>query len=507
MILPSLTIVSNVLKVLFFAALTREDLSSCLTIATIDFSIRGAHFASYVGLSRAGLPLPVGLFVPPPRPVTDTDLALYITPVAAVTVDALSVLLKPAHRVATLHYPQLHSANRSLSVGPPPSVDVELFYALLSSHATTAHSLADIPSSESSPNGSRAPLSAAISLGQCTPYRVLPTRGDDVLEMDIGLDEPAIEVKVDDYATKLLDRLEGSEEVTKEFLFYQAPPCTGDSCAMVVYVKRSEVVFKPYVPICVVLALWCYVWFVVVAVLSLIYWLVPLVSRILLATLGFVHRLLNAMLIVLVMFAVNVCVRLYINMLFGTNRDSRDVKHALPIDIPSPAALPSLDRTPIATLTPDLESPPMEPIDLTETAPLEEEPASSVDTVEEGPVSLVGPSSEAVDTPAINPASVPLPEDSEEEGEEVTPPPSVQAPSLPTVEPSQGLGEEDPEEGEWTTVVKKKPWRPFVPAPNAGASSNSRGGGRRNGRGRGKGKGEGGSKGKGKGKGKEGGKA
>ncbi|QRV92991.1 hypothetical protein RhiJN_21009 [Ceratobasidium sp. AG-Ba] len=506
MFLPSLTIVSNVLKVLFFATLTREDLPSCLTIVTIDFGLHAAHFATYIGLSRASLPLPVGLFVPPPRPVSNTDLALYITPVAAVTVDALSVLLKPVPRVVTLHYPQLHSANRSLSVGPPPSVDVELFYALLSSHATTAHSLADIPSSESSPNGSRAPLSAAISLGQCTPYRVLPTRGDVVLEMDISLDEPAIEAKVDDYATELLDRLEGSEEVTKEFLFYRAPPCTADSCAMVVYVKRSELVFEPYVPICVVLALWCYVWFVVVAVLSLVYWLVPLVSRILLATLGFVHRLLNAMLIVLVMFAVNVCVRLYINILVGTNRDSRDVKHALPFDIPSPAALPSLDRTPIAIPTPDLESPPMELIELADTAPLEEELASSVDTVEEGPVTLVGPSNEAVDTPAIDPASVPLPEDSEDEGgDEVTPPPSVQAPSLPAVEPSQGLGEEDLEEGEWTTVVKKKPWRPFVPAPNAGASSNSRGGGRKNGRGRGKGKGEGGSKGKGKGK--EGGKA
>ncbi|QRV89152.1 hypothetical protein RhiJN_17170 [Ceratobasidium sp. AG-Ba] len=486
MFLPALAIVSNVLKVFFFAALTREDLSTCLTIATIDFSLRGAHLATYVGLSRAGLPLPVGSFVPPPRSVSSTDLALYATPFATVTVDAISVMLKPVPHAVTLHHPHPYS-NRCLSVGRPP-VDIEL---LLSSYATIVQSLADIPSSESSPNGSRAPLSAAISLGQCTPYRVLPTRGDVVLAMDISLDEPAIEV---DYATELLDRLEGSEEATKEFLFYQAPPCTGDSCAMAVYFKRSEVVFEAYVPICVVLALWCYVWFVVLAVLLLVHWLVPLVCNILLATVEFLYRVLNAMLITLVMFAVTVCVQLYINMLVGTNSNPRDVEHALPFDVPSPAALPAIDHTPVAAPTPNLESAPTEQFELKDTPLVEGEPVSTLDMAEQGPATPAGPSSDAVDTPVIDPASVPLPEDSEDE--ELLPP-SVEAPSLPVAGPSQGLGEEDPEEGEWTTVVKKKPWRPFAPAPKTGASSNSRRGGRKNGRGRGKGKG----------KGKEGGKA
>ncbi|QRW07039.1 hypothetical protein RhiLY_06038 [Ceratobasidium sp. AG-Ba] len=497
MILPALAIVSNVLKVLFFAALTREDLSSCLAIATVDFGLHGTHFATYIGLSRAGLPLPVGSFVPPPRPVSNTDLALYATPFATITVDTISVMLKPVPHAVTLRFPQSYSANRSLSVGPPP-VDIEM---LLSSYPIIVQSPADIPSSESSPNGSRAPLSAAISLGQCTPHRVLPTRGDVVLEMDVVSDEPVVEV--DNYATELLDRLEGSEGATKEFLFYQVPPCTSDSCAMVVYFKRSEVVYEAYISICVVLALWCHVWFVVVAVLSLVYWLVPLVSRILLATLGFLHRLLSVMFVALVMLVVNVCVQLYIDTLVETNGNPRDVERALPFDIPSPAALPPLDQTPVATATPSLESAPTEQVDLVETPLVEGEPASTVDAVEQGPTTLVGPSSEAVDTLVIDPASVPLPEEGEDED---FLPPSVQAPSLPVAGPSQGLGEEElEEEGEWTTVVKKKPWRPFVPAPNAGTSSNSRGGGRKNGRGRGKGKGEGGNKGKGKGK--EGGKA
>jgi hypothetical protein len=55
-------------------------------------------FFRYVGLSRAGLQLPVGLFLPPPAPITDTELALYVTPVAAAvwspSVDAIDALVK-----------------------------------------------------------------------------------------------------------------------------------------------------------------------------------------------------------------------------------------------------------------------------------------------------------------------------------------------------------------------------------------------------------------------------
>ncbi|QRW07136.1 hypothetical protein RhiLY_06135 [Ceratobasidium sp. AG-Ba] len=428
MLFPTLAIVSNVLKVLFFAALTREDPSSCITIVTIDFGLHAAHFATYIGLSRAGL-LPVGSFVPPPRPVSNTDLALYVTPFATVTIDALSVMVKPVPHAVTLHHPQLCFANQSLSFGPPP-VDIEL---LQSSYPSIVQFPANIPSSESSPKSSRAPLSAAISLGQCTPYR-----------MDVILDEPAVEV--DDYAKELLDRLEGSEEVTKEFLFYQAPPCTAESCSMVVYVKR-EVVLEMFIPICVVLALWCYIWFVVVAIISVVYWLLPLVCRILMATLGFLHRLLNGIFVALVMFLVNVCVQLYIDTLVGSNNNPRDVEHP-PFNTPSPAALPPLDRTPSAAPTLNLEPAPTELIELTETMSLEEEPDLMVDAVEQGPATLVGPSSEAVDTPAIDPASVPLPEDSEDEDEdEDVPRASVQAPSLPVAGPSQGSGEEDLEGG------------------------------------------------------------
>ncbi|QRV83932.1 hypothetical protein RhiJN_11948 [Ceratobasidium sp. AG-Ba] len=108
--LLSLAIASKFLKAVFFAALTHEDLSTSLTIVITNFSLHGAHLACMSGWAA----LAVSPFLPPPRSITSTDLALHMTPVATATlrptVSALGVLLKCMPRVITLHYLQYYHA-------------------------------------------------------------------------------------------------------------------------------------------------------------------------------------------------------------------------------------------------------------------------------------------------------------------------------------------------------------------------------------------------------------
>ncbi|QRW04271.1 hypothetical protein RhiLY_03270 [Ceratobasidium sp. AG-Ba] len=133
---------------------------------------------------------------------------------------------------------------------------------------------------------------------------------------------------------------------------------------------------------------------------------------------------------------------------------------------------------------------PPEPVDPTDTPSLEAEVARP-DAAEQGPAALAGPSGHAVDAPVIDPASAPLLEDSEDEGVLSS---SVQARRSPVAGPSHGPAEEDKGEGEWTTVVKRKPWRSLALVPNTGANSNSKGGWREGGSARGNGKGKQGRK-------------
>ncbi|QRV90055.1 hypothetical protein RhiJN_18073 [Ceratobasidium sp. AG-Ba] len=330
-----------------------------------------------------------------------------------------------------------------------------------------------IPPSESSFTGCQALVSLATNLGQCTPYHVLPTRGDTVLATNTP-GKPALEI---DYSTEILDRLGGPKEMTEVCLLYRYPPCAGDSYALVVYVKPSQAVLEAEIPVCVVLALWCYSWivpFAVFWVFFLVCWLVRLVRRIVLVALGLPYRLLKGLPVALAMFAVNVCVQLYINMLVESNNNIRDVEDAPLFDNISPAA--SILLLP-------------EPVDPTDSPSLEDEVATTPDAAEQDPAALAGPSSHAVDAPVIDTASVPVPEDSEDEGVLSS---SVQAPSSPVAGPSYGSAEEDQGEGEWTMVVKRKPWRPFAPVPKTGANSSSKGGGREGGQeGMGKGSREG----------------
>ncbi|QRV90217.1 hypothetical protein RhiJN_18235 [Ceratobasidium sp. AG-Ba] len=543
MFLPSLAIASSFLKALFFTAASRQDLSACLTLATIDLSLYSAHLATYVGLSRSGLALPVGSFLPPPRPATSTGLALYAAPVAVATFrptfDAFSVLFESVPNAAALNSAVVrrtadialrqHKYYARLLTRTQPVLSVisqqELVYDpydgnLLSFYTRATHLLPRLLNQSYPPSADPEPFypwlssypiivqSATTSLGQCTPYRVLPTRGDTVLATD-NSDEPAFEV---DPATEILDRLEETEETTKDFVLYQAPPCTSDSCALVVYVKPSQAALEEGIPVCVIFALWCYGWivpFAVAWVFPLACWLVQWICYIVPAALGFSYRLLKTLFIAVVMHVVNVCVQLYIDTLVEPDNNTQNVEHALVFDTPSPASLllsdhaSSFDAVPILTSAPILAPYPTCDTTVQVASP---EPAKkkrkqkkskktgakaedkSVEVVaphsaEQEPAALVGPPVNAL---VIDPTRIPLPEDGE--GEDLLSS-SVQAPSPPVAGPSRDPeeGDQDQGEGEWTTVVNRKPRRPFNPVPKNGANSKSRGGGRKGGRGGGKG--------------------
>ncbi|QRV90232.1 hypothetical protein RhiJN_18250 [Ceratobasidium sp. AG-Ba] len=540
MFVPALAIASSFLKAFFFTAISSQDLSACLTLATIDLSLYSAHLATYVGLSRSGLALPVGSFLPPPRPVTSTGLALYAAPIAVATwgptVDAFSVLLESIPNAVALNSAVVrHTANvivrqhkyyARLLTRTQPVVSVinqqELVYDpydgdLLSFHTRVTRPLPRLlnqsisanylPSADPEPfyprlsSYSTIVQSATTSLGQCTPYRVLPTRGDTVLATD-NLEEPVFGV---DPATEILDRLEETEEATKDFVLYQAPPCTSDSCALVVYVKPSQADSGADIPVCVVLAVLCYGWiapFVVVWVFSLACWLVQWACRIVPAALAFSYRLLKSLFIAFIMHLVNVCVQLYINSLVEPN-DTQYVERPPVFDIPSPASPPPSDYAPSFDAAPSLTSATiLAPYPTTDAtvelaspepakkkrkqkkskktgAKSEDKSMESVvpNSAEQEPATPVGPT---VDAPVIDPASIPLPEDDNDEELLSS---SLQAPSSPVAGPSQGSEEDqDRGEGEWTTVVNRKPWRPFTSVPKTGANSKSRGGGKKGGK-------------------------
>ncbi|QRV99843.1 hypothetical protein RhiJN_27862 [Ceratobasidium sp. AG-Ba] len=516
MILPSLAIASSFLKTLFFAATARNNLYACMTLATIDLSLYGAQLATYAGLSRSGLPLPVGLYLPPPRSMTSTDLVLYATPFAAATlrptINAFGTLLESSPQALTLNSVVIHRTVNNL-------VRQHNYYARLIVRTQPVLGLISGQELLRDPYGgddlsSHAPvtrprLSATVGLGQCAPYRVLPTWGSTLLATD-NSDEPVLKI---DYATEILDRLEESQGPTKEFVLYQAPLCTSDSCALVVYVESPRAAFEAEMPVCVVFALWCYGWivpFAVVWVFPFICWSAQWICYIVLAALGFSYRLLKSSFVAVVMHIVNVCVQLYINSLVEPN-NTRNVEHAPVFDMPSPASLPPPDHAPSFDAAPSLTSAPtLAPyptpdavVQVTSHEParkkrkqkkskklgakVEDKSVKAVGPdMEQGPATPVGPSSRSVDAPFIDPASVPLPEGGDDE--ELLPS-SVQAPTLPVAGPSQGPDQEvqDQDEGEWTTVVNRKPWRPFAPVPKTGANSKLRGGGRKGERGRGKG--------------------
>ncbi|QRV81973.1 hypothetical protein RhiJN_09988 [Ceratobasidium sp. AG-Ba] len=215
-------------KYLVFTILACLDNSTYVGMAAIDVGARAIYASAYVDLGRAGLQLPVGAFVPPPPLFTTGSLMLYVTPATVASwpsvVDALYDAPKALdigfhtvrHVGATLaaHHQRLAP---SLLLIPPPflsatqssyvSVRWSRHAGSLPALSSTAYRQLTFPSfnltSSSShhehcpipvltysstllddillglsPTDRRAPYSAAIGLGQCTPRRVLPIQQD-----------------------------------------------------------------------------------------------------------------------------------------------------------------------------------------------------------------------------------------------------------------------------------------------------------------------------------------
>ncbi|QRV76959.1 hypothetical protein RhiJN_19805 [Ceratobasidium sp. AG-Ba] len=480
---------TSVLKTILFAFLSLDRFSSYLTIAAVDVSIRGAHLATYAGLSRAGLQLPVGSFLPAPGPVTSTDIVLYFTPVAAVslrpTVDAFNTLLATisditvttASSIVTLtrrnlgrydrplahtqpsrgrtnsigwsygnrtydyqyaydRFPLFLSARTHLPTQPPPLSNTsipaatsshldlhDLYKVVFDVHGTHIEFPSHVLPFEPSPAGYRAPTSAAVSLGQCTPYRVLPARVAITLETDV-LDEPNPEVG---HHTRILDELE-PEEAPKEVIVYEYPPCTPGSCELVEYVEPSEVVDEEGLLICELIFFYSHVcvvvWSYLIAI-RLVRWMCHVLFVVLIFVCAFAMILYEELLA----FTTGVCGRFFANA-------------------------PDLELA--------AESARSEPV---------QHKARSTKKVRFDPASIPLPKDDGSweTEPAPEPAASPLISAAELE-------PSRDHPASPSPVPgpSDAPAAED-DGGEWSTVAKRKPWRPFPSPPRERGNSCSGG--------------------------------
>ncbi|QRV81351.1 hypothetical protein RhiJN_09366 [Ceratobasidium sp. AG-Ba] len=543
-----------ILRTILFTVLSLDDFSCYITIAAADISLRSAHLATYVGLSRAGLELPVGSFFPPPRPVTSSDIVLYVTPVAAAswgpTVEAFNTLLAAVPHVVVVdsttipstrrtlfqayeryaglmintqpgwgltkrqpnpvgysydnrtygyihdHFPPSLSAqirhpaqplppsNRSTSVAPSNAIDLEDLYGLQLSSRLAPF--------EPSSAGYRAPLSAAISLGQCTPYRVLPAQVETTLATDVP-DEST--PKIDHYAKRILDQLE-PEVVSKELVVYEFPPCTEGTCELVVFVKPSEVVVGEGLSIYEVIFLCCHIWFVLWVFLEVCppIWCI---CYILFTILVFVSRWVVSQFKTLTAFVMDVCDRLSVNIPTSTDNVEQGVSFLSPTD-DLPLSAESIDPTPtfdsaldpkpapVAPSAPGVvgQSTPSEPVRHKERCqkkvrfdpasiplpkddePWETEPASEPAT--SSPITAAGPEPAtpppASAAPLEPPVGVPTPSSTvnvagvsppNEEGKDESAGPSsgYYGTSAPVVGPLDTPGDGD-DGGEWTIVFE-----------------------------------------------------
>ncbi|QRW07426.1 hypothetical protein RhiLY_06425 [Ceratobasidium sp. AG-Ba] len=204
-------------KYFFFTILACLDTSTYVGMTAIDFGARAIYASAYVGLSRAGLQLPVGAFVPPPPHFSAGSLMLYTTPAAVASwpsvVDALyhvpkaldvsyrtvrdvAVTLAAHHQrlaPSLIHAPPSflttsQSAYASVSWSPhaesSPGLPSPAYRRItfpvfnLSSSSTLLHDTI-LGLSSADP---RAPFLAAIGLGQRIPRGVLPIQQDSVAQ-------------------------------------------------------------------------------------------------------------------------------------------------------------------------------------------------------------------------------------------------------------------------------------------------------------------------------------
>ncbi|KAG9102529.1 hypothetical protein FRC06_001838 [Ceratobasidium sp. 370] len=76
------TLAFSLSKFLLFYVLTTRDVSTYVGIAAAGAGLHAAHFVTYATLSRSGLQLPVGAFLPAPEALSATDMVLYAAPAA-----------------------------------------------------------------------------------------------------------------------------------------------------------------------------------------------------------------------------------------------------------------------------------------------------------------------------------------------------------------------------------------------------------------------------------------
>ncbi|QRV76948.1 hypothetical protein RhiJN_19794 [Ceratobasidium sp. AG-Ba] len=486
MFLQPLAFVSVVLKTIFFTALTREDVSTCLTIAAADIGLRSAHLATYIGLSHSGLQLPVGSFFPPPSPMTSTDIALYVTPIATAVwtpsrdavgsavvllADALPEVVPqdsafvPVYRALShfirlydyharllghkqpvvsqastgedylgtaynqsyshalqlflapgFHVPFLLSPlpNCSSFVAPSPLVHPEDLYDHLSSgsdYRTYIGSLTCLPPSELSSASYRAPISAAISLGQCTPYRVFPAQVEVTVAMDV-MDEPR--PKFNPY-TELLDELEEPKECSKNFVIIEPPSCIADSCALVVFAKLPEVAPAQDIPAVIVVFICCHIWaayfmalWICLPVYQSTWWICHIQC-------AFVYCSFKRLLKALLTFMMDICDRLIVDVPTSTNNTTQYIDPPfLPNHLPSSPQLVDSTSVPDLVLDPRpalVSSPP--PDVVVQSTPIE-------------PLKY----KEVKKKVRFEPASIPLPKDNDDELEETA---LISEPVLPPI--------------------------------------------------------------------------
>ncbi|QRW10816.1 hypothetical protein RhiLY_09815 [Ceratobasidium sp. AG-Ba] len=228
---------SELAKYLVFTILACLDNSTYVGMAAIDAGARAIHASIYVGLSRAGLQLPVGAFVPPPPPLSTGSLVLYVTPAAVAswpsmvnawynvpkTLDdgfqimrhvaanlaahhqrlapSLMVIMPPFLTASQLAYVSVcwsRNAKSSLALPSPPHGHLTFpTFNVSSLYLRHDHCPIPIISYSStllediflglSPADHRAPYSATIGLRQCTPRRVLPIQQEvNTPEMELG---------------------------------------------------------------------------------------------------------------------------------------------------------------------------------------------------------------------------------------------------------------------------------------------------------------------------------
>ncbi|KAG9083505.1 hypothetical protein FS749_005974 [Ceratobasidium sp. UAMH 11750] len=89
-------------KFLLLCALTTYDAPTYIGITAIDAGVHVAHYATYATLTRSGLQLPVGAFMPAPEAPGAGDVVVYAAPAAVATWRSSASVLECISGLATI---------------------------------------------------------------------------------------------------------------------------------------------------------------------------------------------------------------------------------------------------------------------------------------------------------------------------------------------------------------------------------------------------------------------